>query len=113
MIGALTRARLSENVAGLLGAPADTAFMAGLISGVADLLGLPHAAIAEQLPLSADIVAALVDGTGPLGEVLTVVNAYEKGDLADVTAGDLAGRYLDAIRWSARAVAATSRLAPA
>jgi c-di-GMP-related signal transduction protein len=112
MVAALTRARLSENVAGLLGAPADTAFMAGLISGVADLLGLPHAAMAGQLPLSADIVAALVDGTGPLGEVLTVVNAYENGKLADVAAGDLAGRYMDAIRWSARAVTATSRLAP-
>ena len=38
-------------------------------------------------------------------DLLDVVNAYEKGDLA--------GRYLDAIRWSALAVAATSRLTPA
>jgi c-di-GMP-related signal transduction protein len=110
MIAALTRARLSENVAVMLGAPADTAFMAGLIGGVADLLGLAHSAMADQLPLSADIVAALVEGTGPLGEVLAVVTAYEQGDPAT---GDLAGRYLDAIRWSARAVAATSRLTPA
>jgi c-di-GMP-related signal transduction protein len=68
--------------------------------------------MAGQLPLSADIVAALVDGTGPLGAVLTVVNVYEKGDLAGLTTGDLAGRYMDAIRWSARAVPATSRLTP-
>ena len=110
MVAALTRARLCENVAAKVGAPADTAFMAGLISGVADLLGLPHAAMADQLPLSADIVAALVHGTGPLGDVLHVVNAYERGELATA---DVAADYMDAIRWSARAVQATSRLATA
>ena len=114
MITALTRARLSEHVAAMLGAPGDTAFVAGLISGVADLLGMPHAAMADQLPLSADIVAALSDGAGPIGHVLRVVNAYESGELVDVTGGrDLAGHYMDAIRWSNRAVQATSRLAPA
>jgi c-di-GMP-related signal transduction protein len=114
MIAALTRARLSENVAAAIGAPSDTAFMAGLISGVADLLGLPHAAMADQLPLSPDIVAALVDGTGPLGQVLQAVNAYEGGDLTDVSGrANLAAQYMNAIRWSARAVQATSRLTPA
>jgi c-di-GMP-related signal transduction protein len=114
MIAALTRARLTENVAAAVGAPADTAFMAGLISGVADLLGMPHAAMADQLPLSADIVAALVDGTGPLGAVLRAVNAYEAGDLTDITGrASLATHYMNAIRWSARAVQATSRLTTA
>ena len=113
MVSTLTRARLSEIVAATVGAPPDTAFMAGLITGVADLLGQTHAAMAGQLPLSADLIAALVDGTGPLGLVLRTVNAYEVGDLTDI-AGDrpMAGRYLDAIRWSSRTVRAT-RLAPA
>jgi EAL and modified HD-GYP domain-containing signal transduction protein len=115
MIAALTRARLSENVAPMLGAPADAAFMAGLISGVADLLGLPHAAMAEQLPLSTELRAALADGAGPLGRVLQVVDAYEGGNLRDVARiGDtdrLVGSYLDAMRWSARTVHATSQLA--
>jgi EAL and modified HD-GYP domain-containing signal transduction protein len=114
MIGALARARLSEHVAAMIGAPGDTAFMAGLISSVADLLGMPHAAMADQLPLSADIVAALVDGAGPLGQVLRVVNAYESGTLAEIADGrNLAAHYMDAIRWSSRAVQATSRLTPA
>jgi hypothetical protein len=54
-----------------------------------------------------------VDGTGPLGQVLRTVNAYEAGDLIEAV-GDkpMAGRYLDAIRWSSRTVRAT-RLAPA
>jgi EAL and modified HD-GYP domain-containing signal transduction protein len=115
MIAALTRARLSENVAPMLGAPADAAFMAGLISGVADLLGLPHAAMADQLPLSPELTAALAHGTGPLGRVLQVVDAYEGGNLGDVArVGDtdrLVGSYLDAMRWSARTVHATSQLA--
>lgn len=113
MSAALTRARLSENVAGALGAPGDAAFMTGLITGVADLLGLPHAAMAEQLPLSADIAAALTDGTGPLGAVLRVVDAYEKGRPTGVPGGTMAAQYMDAIRWSARALDATSRLTPA
>jgi EAL and modified HD-GYP domain-containing signal transduction protein len=108
---ALTRARLSENVAVAVGAPADAAFMAGLITGVADLLGLPHTAMAEQLPLSADIADALADGSGPLGEVLRVVNAYENGEPTGIAGGTMAGQYMDAIRWSARALQATSRLA--
>jgi c-di-GMP-related signal transduction protein len=113
MVAALTRARLSEIVAEMVGAPGDTAFMAGLITGVADLLGLPHAAMVDQLPLSADLAAALVDGTGPLGQVLRVVNAYESGDVADIAGGrNMAGRYIDAIRWSSRTVQ-TTRLAPA
>ena len=100
MIAALTRARLCENVAPALGAPADAAFMAGLVGGVADLLGTPAAALAEQLPLSAEVSAALIDRAGPLGEVLRVVDAYDAGD---VSGHDLASHYMEAIRWSARA----------
>ena len=112
MVVVLTRARLSETVAALVGAAPDTAFMAGLITGVADLLGLTHATMARQLPLGADLTKALLDGTGPLGEVLRVVNAYEVGDPAAIAGGpDLASRYMDAIRWSSRTVRAT-RLAP-
>jgi EAL and modified HD-GYP domain-containing signal transduction protein len=115
MIAALTRARLSENVAPMLSAPADSAFMAGLISGVADLLGLPNAALADQLPLAADLKIALAERGGPLGRVLQVVDAYEAGNLRAVARmGDtdrLVGSYLDAMRWSARTVHATSQLA--
>jgi EAL and modified HD-GYP domain-containing signal transduction protein len=107
---ALTRARLCENVAGALGANADAAFIAGLIGAVADMLGLSHAAMAHQLPLSADIAAALERGIGPIGQVLRVVNAYERGDLTEVAAAysgeDLAGTVMDAMRWSRLAVQA-------
>ena len=112
---ALTRARLCENVAGAFGAAPDSAFMAGLITSVAALLGLSSAAMAHQLPLSADIAGALERGTGAIGQVLRVVNAYERGDLAEVGAtyvgNDLTGTVVDAMRWSRMAVQATQTAA--
>jgi EAL and modified HD-GYP domain-containing signal transduction protein len=114
LVTALAHARLCENVAAALEAPVDAAFMAGLISGVALLLGVPHGAVADQLPLSTDVSAALVHGIGPIGQVLRVVDAYENGDLADIVgAPNLAGEYMDAVRWSTRAVLATNGLAAA
>jgi c-di-GMP-related signal transduction protein len=111
MADALTRARLCENVAVAFGANADAAFMAGLIGAVAAMLGLSNAAMAHQLPLSADIAGALERGTGPIGQVLRVVNAYERGDLVEVAAAysgdDLTGTVMDAMRWSRMAVQAT------
>lgn len=115
MAEALTRARLCENVAGAFGAASDAAFMAGLITSVAAMLGLSSAAMAHQLPLSADIASALERGAGPLGQVLRVVNAYERGDLAEVAVtyvgDDLTGTVMDAMRWSRMAVQATQTAA--
>jgi c-di-GMP-related signal transduction protein len=108
MTTTLARARLCESMAESLGAPPDAAFMIGLITGVASLLGLPSAAMVSQLPVSADIAAALVQGIGPLGQVIRVADAYEHGDLAELVRAygrnDLAGSFMDAIRWSARTV---------
>jgi c-di-GMP-related signal transduction protein len=108
MLGVLTRARLCENIAAWFGAPADGAFMAGVISGVADVLAISPAAMAEQFPLVPAITAALTDGSGRLGRVLRAVEAYEKGEFGTF---DLAGQYMDAVRWSTRALDATNRMA--
>jgi c-di-GMP-related signal transduction protein len=111
MLGVLTRARLCENVAPWFGAPTDEAFMAGIISGVASILAMPPRAMTEQFPLAPQIVAALVDGAGRLGQVLQAVNAYEGGEFGTF---DLAGQYIDAVRWSTRALESASKLgAPA
>jgi EAL and modified HD-GYP domain-containing signal transduction protein len=114
MITALARARLCENVARTIGAPPDAAFMAGIVSAVASLLGLTREAMAAHLPLTPEVSVALVDGSGQLGRVLSVVDAYESGDLTDIAGTtDLAAQYMDAMRWSTRAVQATSGRAPA
>jgi EAL and modified HD-GYP domain-containing signal transduction protein len=112
LITALTRARLSENVAAALGVAVEDAFMAGLITGVAALLNMSNASLSDQLPLSTEIADALLDGTGPVGRVLHIVDAYERGDVVP-ECPHLAADYIDALRWSTRAVLATSRLAAA
>jgi c-di-GMP-related signal transduction protein len=97
----LTRARLCETVAPSVGAAPEVGFMAGLIVGVAELLNLTPTAMAQQIPLTADAAAALVDGAGPLGEVLRIVAAYESGERVAL---DLAACYMDAMLWAARTV---------
>jgi EAL and modified HD-GYP domain-containing signal transduction protein len=104
MVAALTRARLCETVARSVRAAPDAGFMAGLIVGVAELLALAPAAMAHQIPLTADVATALVDGTGPLGEVLRIVTAYEAHEPG---AQDLATPYMEAMRWAVLAVHAT------
>jgi EAL and modified HD-GYP domain-containing signal transduction protein len=110
MLEVLTRARLCENIADSLGAPPDAAFMAGVISGVGHLLSVAPAAMAEQFPLAPQVSAALTDGAGPLGQVLRAVDAYENGEFGTF---DLASHYMDAVRWSTRALDASNRLATA
>jgi c-di-GMP-related signal transduction protein len=110
MVGVLTRARLCENIATWFGAAPDTAFMAGVISGVGDLLSVEPALMVEQFPLAPAIVEALIEGAGKLGRVLRAVVAYEKGEFGSF---DLAGQYMDAVRWSTRALDTSSKLAAA
>jgi c-di-GMP-related signal transduction protein len=110
MLGVLTRARLCENIATWFGAPPDAAFMAGVISGVGQLLDVTPESMAEQFPLAPALVAALTEGTGRLGRVLRAVDAYENGEFGSF---DLAGQYMDAVRWSTRALDHSHRLATA
>lgn len=113
MIDALTRARLCESIAEPFGAAPGAAFMAGLITAVAHMLDLTPAAMTSQLPLAPEIAAALDGGAGPLGQILRVVGAYERGDMGEVAliyAGqDLPTSMMAALRWSASTVAATTR----
>jgi c-di-GMP-related signal transduction protein len=106
---ALTRARLCGNIAPAFAVRSDAAFMAGLITAVAELLGMSPSALSHQLPLSVEIGAALTRGTGPLGQVLRVVNAYERGDLGEAELAyrgdDLPGTVMAAMRWSTLALA--------
>ncbi|MEU4238644.1 HDOD domain-containing protein [Actinoplanes sp. NPDC026619] len=101
MLGVLTRARLCENISTWFGASSDGAFMAGVISGVAQLLQIDPISMIEQFPLAPAIVAALTDGSGRLGRVLRAVDSYEKGEFGTF---DLAGQYMDAVRWSTLAL---------
>jgi EAL and modified HD-GYP domain-containing signal transduction protein len=109
MTSTMARARLCETVAQRYAVATDAAFTVGLLAGVAELLDLPPADLVAQLPITPDVAGALVHGDGPLGEVLRVVEAYQRGDVqalrgAPMDPADLARAYLDVLRWSVKTI---------
>ncbi|MER7276599.1 EAL domain-containing protein [Dactylosporangium sp. NPDC000244] len=111
---AITRARMCQNIAGRMDLPPEAAFTAGLVSAVAELLGQPAADLALRLSLSHEVTEALVGGTGPLGELLSLVAAYEASDLpmllaAPLPVEDTARAYLDAVAYTGQIIAPRAR----
>jgi c-di-GMP-related signal transduction protein len=109
LLTALAQARLCESLAPRFRADPGAAFVAGLVTGMARLMAMTPAAMAEQLPLTTEVSDALTVGSGRLGDVLRAVRAYEEGEWGS---GDLAGLSLDAMRWSTRTLTAAHRFSP-
>ena len=86
---AATRGRLMELLAEDLrpgdGALADRAFMAGIMSLMPALVGLPIAEIVAPLGLTGDVRDALCEGSGQLGDMLHLAESSESGDLETLT----------------------------
>lgn len=103
---AMTRARTCELLAQeLRGIKPEAAFIAGLLSSLEMVLGLPMDVLLERMPLSDELTAALARGEGPLGELVQAVIAYEREDLAAVEDTglelfDVSRAYLAAVGWS-------------
>ncbi|GII05858.1 EAL and HDOD domain-containing protein [Planobispora takensis] len=106
----LTRARLCQLLSRSLGLPSDKAFTVGLLSGIADLLGVPPQELVSHLSLSKDVSAALIDQCGPLGSVVTTAKAYEQGEMPDPQdeTAQLAHAYLTAVDWSMNILTSSS-----
>jgi EAL and modified HD-GYP domain-containing signal transduction protein len=105
----MARARLCQTVAERLGLQGEAAFTVGLLAGVAELISEPIAELVNRLPLTVEVADALVDGHGRLGQVLSIVRAYEIADehalaAAPVSSADLAKAYLSAVGWSMRTI---------
>ncbi|WP_433210093.1 EAL and HDOD domain-containing protein [Dactylosporangium sp. CS-047395] len=105
----MARARLCQTVAERLNLSGEAAFTVGLLAGVAELISEPIAEIAARLPLTVEIVEALVDGHGRLGQVLATVKAYELADeqalaASPVSSSELAKAYLSAVGWSMKTI---------
>lgn len=99
----LVHAQLCRLIAESSGLAGDEAFTAGLLDGVAGMLGMPVESIAGKLPLAAMVRDALLDGTGPLGDVLAAVNAHEHGTApAAGHGGDMLPQHLAALAWATR-----------
>ncbi len=81
LVTALVRARMCQLLSGegdrALG---DSYFTVGLLSVADALVDAPMEDVIEQLPLRPEIAVALLHGGGELGELLTEVIAYERGD---------------------------------
>ena len=80
----------------------DTSYTAGLFSVLDALLDRPMADLLTDLPLSEELAAALRDRSGPLGELLSTVIAYDTADWETVCASPfdaetLSRAYLEAI----------------
>lgn len=105
----MARARLCQTVADRLDLRGDTAFTIGLLAGIAELLGERIDDLVQRLPLTTEVSEALVHRTGRLGQVLSMVKAYEASDStalqgAQVSSAELAKAYLSALGWSVKTV---------
>ncbi len=100
----LRRARMCEILA-----PADdreSCFTVGLFSVADALLDAPMSDVLDSLPFSEDVCEALLHRTGPKGELLAAVIAYENGHFPRLPDGcaapgaSLAGAYREALAWA-------------
>ncbi|CUB03188.1 EAL and HDOD domain-containing protein [Marinomonas fungiae] len=100
----LTRAAMCQALAkNEFRANPDEAFMVGLLSMADLMLGQSFKQICQQLPLSEDTCHALVDRTGKLGNILTLVITFEKAELRSAshkTVDKLNSYYLESRSWA-------------
>jgi len=84
---ALVRALMCEALAVELAKNSEkgTYFMMGLFSRLDALLGIPLHSALEELPIGAEVKQALLDGSGELGNVLTMVIDYCEASFTDNT----------------------------
>lgn len=106
LITALSRGRTCEAIARRLGADdANAYFFTGMLSVVDAMLDQPMEEAVRDLPLSEDVVAALVDRAGGKGRTLTMAEACERGAwddaaLPSLDAGELAVLHVEALTWA-------------
>jgi len=102
----LIRARMCELLARSATMPPDEMFTAGLLSLLDAILDRPLPEILEQLPLSALVREALVEGgTSRPARIVDTVRHQNRGDLVSLAAAGFSAQavfmaWYDAVRWS-------------
>lgn len=103
---ALVRAKMCETLGATLSEQAPGVwFTAGLFSTLDLFFGGPLADVFSELPLSKDLVSAILSGTGRLGTALSAVRAFERAEWNQVrcehlTPGDFTAAYRMALQWA-------------
>lgn len=118
---AAMRGRLMElslpQISPACSADGDAAFMAGTFSLLDVLLNLPMEEILAQLPIADEIKAALLERSGPLGELLSAIEAadHRRTEAASklltglgITAASHIDTQIAAIDWAGKVAAASS-----
>jgi EAL and modified HD-GYP domain-containing signal transduction protein len=111
LVTALERGRMCQLLSGAgEGTAGDSYFTVGMFSVADALANAPMREVIEQLPFREDIAAALLRGGGELGELLSEVMAYERGDFDAAAAlirrhPDIEQIYREATRWADRGIA--------
>lgn len=111
IVVALARARFAEQLAGPAGMPERSLdlFLTGLLSVVDALTDRPMSEALGAVAVSDDVRGALLEGAPPLGDVLGLVLAWERGDwdaaggmLRDrgLDEGEVSGIYADSVLWA-------------
>jgi EAL and modified HD-GYP domain-containing signal transduction protein len=104
---ALRRARMCETL-GSLSDPGESEsyFTVGLMSVADALLDTPMSDVLPSLPFAEDVCEALLHRSGPKGELLAAVIAYENGEFPPLPAfhdrngASLAVAYREALEWA-------------
>jgi len=110
LVLAATRGRMMEQLAAVWSGAGyearERAFLTGVLSLISALLGIPLAEALKTLPVPGDVRTALLERSGPLGDMLRLTELVEQTD-ADSIAAMLQQRpFLDASRVNAAYVEA-------
>ncbi len=105
MQNALIRGKMCEELASLSGDKSDYFFLIGIFSNLDSLLDMPLDEVLNQLPLTNDIVSAILDKKGLGGEALKCVISYEHWDISSISFKDLdqstiGDAYIHSINWA-------------
>ena len=114
---AVQRARMCEAIGGR---DAGTLFLVGLFSLLDAMFRMPLSDVLERVNLAPEARDALLERTGPFGDALNFVEAYELGlweqaaDLGNqlgVPANRISEIYTDAVKWASEQLAPNARKA--
>jgi EAL and modified HD-GYP domain-containing signal transduction protein len=103
---ALARAKMCEQLAvSAKQRNSDQYFLAGMMSMLDKMMGVELAEAIDGLPLSEEVVAALLRGEGILGAGLDCASRFElwqvdKAHFQDLTIAQIGQAYLDAVVWA-------------